>query len=140
MLETGYDIMFFWAFRMIGMCYTLSGKLPFNQILFHGLIRDSQGRKMSKSIGNVIDPIDLIEGTSLDVLKERINESNLSEKEKIVSLKNQEKLYPKGIEAIGSDATRIGLLVQDFKSNSLSLQLLARVYLVNLHSPFNKGE
>ncbi len=44
LLETGYDIMFFWAFRMVGMCYTLSGKLPYNQILFHGLIRDSEGK------------------------------------------------------------------------------------------------
>ena len=44
LLETGYDIMFFWAFRMVGICYTLSGKLPFNQILFHGLIRDLEGK------------------------------------------------------------------------------------------------
>jgi valyl-tRNA synthetase len=44
LLETGFDIMFFWAFRMVGMCHTLSGKLPFNQILFHGLIRDSEGK------------------------------------------------------------------------------------------------
>ena len=54
LLETGYDIMFFWTFRMVGMCYSLSGQLPFKKILFHGMIRDSQGRKMSKSIGNVI--------------------------------------------------------------------------------------
>jgi len=46
LLETGYDIMFFWAFRMVGMCYTLSGKLPFNKILFHGLIRDSEGKAL----------------------------------------------------------------------------------------------
>ena len=116
LLETGYDIMFFWAFRMVGMCYALSGKLPYSQILFHGLIRDSEGRKMSKSIGNVIDPIDLIDGTSLDELKKRIADSNLSENEKKVSIKNQEKTYPNGIEEIGSDATRLTLLIQDFKS------------------------
>ena len=116
LLETGYDIMFFWVFRMVAMCYTLSGQLPFNQILFHGLIKDGQGRKMSKSIGNVIDPIDLIDGASLNELKKRIETSNLSDKEKKLSLKNQEKLYPSGLEAVGSDATRLALLIQDFKS------------------------
>ena len=135
LLETGFDIMFFWAFRMVidqitylqnilmficlifkvAMCHTLTGKLPYSQILFHGLIKDSQGRKMSKSIGNVIDPMDLINGASLNELKKRIVESNLSEKEKKTSIKNQEKTYPNGIESIGSDATRLSLLIQDFK-------------------------
>jgi valyl-tRNA synthetase len=101
---------------MVAMCYSLSGKLPFKKILFHGLIRDSQGRKMSKSIGNVIDPMDLINGSSLDELKQRVVESNLSESEKVISLKNQEKLHPHGIECIGSDAMRLALLLQDFKS------------------------
>jgi valyl-tRNA synthetase len=108
--------MFFWAFRMVGMCYALSNKLPFNQLLFHGLIRDGQGRKMSKSIGNVIDPVDLIEGVKLNELKSRVNESNLTDKEKQISIKNQEKMYPNGIEAVGSDAMRLALLIQDYKS------------------------
>ena len=115
LLETGYDIMFFWAFRMVGICHALSGKLPFNQLLFHGLIRDGQGRKMSKSIGNVIDPNDLICGASLGELKLRVNGSNLSESEKKISVKHQENIYPNGIEAVGSDALRLALLVQDFK-------------------------
>jgi valyl-tRNA synthetase len=117
LLETGYDIMFFWVFRMVGMCYAFSNKLPFNQIVFHGLIRDSKGRKMSKSLGNVIDPIDMIQGASLEELKSRILKSNLSEKEKIASVKTQEKIYPKGIEAIGSDAMRMACLTQDYKSS-----------------------
>lgn len=108
--------MYFWAFRMIGMCHALSGQIPFSKILFHGLIRDSQGRKMSKSIGNVIDPIDLINGASIEELKNRILTSNLDNREKMISIKKQEKEYPKGIEAVGSDATRLALLVQDFKS------------------------
>jgi valyl-tRNA synthetase len=116
MLETGYDIMFFWALRMAGMCHALSGQLPYRQILFHGLVNDSQGRKMSKSIGNVIDPIDLIDGASLQELKDRIVSSNLSTQEKNASIKYQEKQFPNGIEAVGCDATRLGLLVQDFKS------------------------
>ena len=86
--------------------------------MFHGLIRDAQGRKMSKSIGNVIDPMDLIEGASLLELRCRIDESSLPEKEKKVSSQAQEKLYPRGIEAVGSDAMRIALLVQDFKRNT----------------------
>lgn len=117
MLETGYDIMFFWAFRMVGICHALTDKLPFSQILFHGLIRDSEGRKMSKSIGNVIDPNDLINGTSLADLNQRIHESNLSQKEKLISVKNQSKVHPNGIEPVGSDALRLALLVQDFKCN-----------------------
>lgn len=108
--------MYFWAFRMVGMCHALSGSLPYSQILFHGLIRDSEGRKMSKSLGNVIDPIDLIDGVSLEELKNRIAISNLDNREKLISLKNQDKLYPKGIEPVGSDAMRLSLLVQDFKS------------------------
>jgi valyl-tRNA synthetase len=119
MLETGYDIMFFWALRMVGMCHALSGQLPYSQILFHGLVNDSQGRKMSKSIGNVIDPIDLIDGASLKELKERVLKSNLSMHEMSASVKYQDKQYPKGIEAVGCDATRLALLVQDFKSNFL---------------------
>ena len=115
-LETGYDIMYFWAYRMVGMCHALSGQIPYSKILFHGLIRDSQGRKMSTSIGNVIDPIDLIDGASLEELKSRILVSNLDNKEKMLSIKKQETQFPKGIEAVGSDATRLALLVQDFKS------------------------
>ncbi len=115
--------MFFWAFRMVGICHALTGKLPFNQLLFHGLIRDSQGRKMSKSIGNVIDPNDLISGTSLEELRSRVNASNLSEGEKKLSAKNQEKLYPNGIEAVGSDALRLALLVQDFKAESINIDM-----------------
>jgi valyl-tRNA synthetase len=114
-LETGYDIMFFWALRMAGMCHALSGKLPYSQIVFHGLVNDSQGRKMSKSIGNVIDPIDLINGAGLKELQGRIQNSNLSTNEKKASIQYQEKQYPNGIVQVGCDATRLGLIVQDFK-------------------------
>ncbi|CAF0980383.1 unnamed protein product [Brachionus calyciflorus] len=131
LLETGFDIMYFWAYRMVGMCHALSGQIPYSQILFHGLIRDSQGRKMSKSIGNVIDPIDLIDGASLDELKNRILTSNLDNREKMISSKNQEKMYPNGIEAVGSDATRLALLVQDFKTHSSNTCLEVLRYIVN---------
>lgn len=119
MLETGFDIMYFWALRMVGMCHALSGRIPYSQILFHGLVTDSEGRKMSKSIGNVIDPMDLVAGVSWPELKKRIESSNLSEAEKTASIKYQQKMYPNGIKSVGSDATRLALLVQDFKSNQL---------------------
>lgn len=116
LLETGFDIMYFWAFRMVGMCYTLSSSVPFKEIMFHGLIRDSLGRKMSKSIGNVIDPIDLIDGVSAKQMEERvINAPGLSDKEKYEATKSQKKMWPNGIEQVGSDAMRLALLVQDFK-------------------------
>lgn len=133
LLETGYDIMFFWAFRMVAMCHALSGKIPYREILFHGLITDSEGRKMSKSLGNVIDPMDLIHGVKLDELNDRILKSNLSEKEKKASIRNQKKSYPNGIEAVGSDATRLGLLVQDFKS----LIILYNKLIISIVMQFN---
>ena len=76
---------------------------------------------MSKSLGNVIDPLDLVDGAKLSELTKRISQSNLSEKEKKTSIQNQEKLYPNGIEAVGSDSTRIALLVQDFKSDNIKI-------------------
>ncbi len=76
---------------------------------------------MSKSLGNVIDPLDLIDGAKLDELKKRILQSNLSDKEKKTSILNQEKLYPNGIEAVGSDSTRLALLIQDFKSDNINI-------------------
>lgn len=66
-METGHDILFFWVTRMIMLGVQLTGKLPFNEILLHGLVCDAQGRKMSKSLGNVVAPGDVINGISLEV-------------------------------------------------------------------------
>ena len=68
LLETGHDILFFWVARMVMMSQTLTGKLPFKQVYLHSLVRDAHGRKMSKSLGNVIDPIAVIEGITLEDL------------------------------------------------------------------------
>ena len=65
LLETGWDILFFWVARMVMMSLKLTGKVPFDTVFCHAMIRDAHGRKMSKSLGNVIDPIDVIEGTVL---------------------------------------------------------------------------
>ena len=66
-LETGKDILFFWVIRMIMMGTYFLGKAPFKEVFLHPMVRDAQGRKMSKSLGNVVDPIDVMEGISLDV-------------------------------------------------------------------------
>lgn len=68
LLETGHDILFFWVARMVMMGQYLTNKLPFKQVYLHPMVRDAHGRKMSKSFGNVIDPIDMITGISLQVL------------------------------------------------------------------------
>lgn len=69
MLETGHDILFFWVARMIMMGIEFTGKAPFNTVYLHGLVRDEKGRKMSKSLGNVIDPLDTIGQYGTDALR-----------------------------------------------------------------------
>ncbi|MEQ2218132.1 hypothetical protein XENOCAPTIV_029956, partial [Xenoophorus captivus] len=70
LLETGHDILFFWVARMVMMGLKLTGKLPFKEVYLHAVVRDTHGRKMSKSLGNVIDPLDVITGISLEVTPE----------------------------------------------------------------------
>eukprot|EP00894_Picocystis_sp_ML_P003741 jgi/Pico_ML_1/54258/g4632.t1 len=69
MLETGHDILFFWVARMMMMGIELTGKAPFDTIFLHGLVRDEEGRKMSKSLGNVIDPLDVVDEYGADALR-----------------------------------------------------------------------
>eukprot|EP00042_Codosiga_hollandica_P059484 m.917502 g.917502 ORF g.917502 m.917502 type:complete len:717 (+) comp60172_c0_seq13:11235-13385(+) len=109
LLETGQDILFFWVARMVMLGLQLTDQLPFKQVLLHAMVRDAQGRKMSKSLGNVIDPLDIIKGVSLDQLLARIDESNLSESEKETAKLSQRDSYPAGIPACGTDALRFTL-------------------------------
>uniref|UniRef100_A0AAR2LTY3 Valine--tRNA ligase, mitochondrial n=1 Tax=Pygocentrus nattereri TaxID=42514 RepID=A0AAR2LTY3_PYGNA len=109
MLETGNDLIFFWVARMVMLGTELTGQLPFKQVLFHSLVRDKHGRKMSKSLGNVIDPLDVISGVSLERLQEKVMEGNLDPREKAVAMEAQRKDFPNGIPECGTDALRFAL-------------------------------
>ncbi|KAJ5677509.1 Valine--tRNA ligase [Penicillium maclennaniae] len=109
-LETGWDILFFWVARMIMMGIKLTGQVPFREVYCHSLIRDSEGRKMSKSLGNVVDPIDVMEGIQLQTLHDKLLQGNLAEKEVAAATKYQKKAFPKGIPECGADALRFALV------------------------------
>jgi len=81
LLETGHDIIFFWVARMVMMSLQLTDKLPFHTVFLHPMVRDADGQKMSKSKGNVVDPLEVIDGCPLQTLLEKLESSNLPAKE-----------------------------------------------------------
>ncbi|KAJ1525471.1 hypothetical protein ONE63_010281 [Megalurothrips usitatus] len=127
LMETGNDILLFWVARMIILGEHLTQSLPFNDVFLHGMIRDASGRKMSKSVGNVVSPEDIREGRSLKELEEKVIESHklgiISSREVKNAISNQQKMFPRGIQPCGTDALRLSLCCYPIESQFIDFNV-----------------
>lgn len=123
LLETGSDLLMFWVGRMVMLGTQLTGQLPFSKVLLHSMVRDRQGRKMSKSLGNVLDPRDIISGQELQVLQAKLRDGNLDPGELAVAAAAQKKDFPYGIPECGTDALRFALCSHGILGGDLHLSV-----------------
>jgi len=124
LLETGHDIIFFWVARMVFFGQKLLGQLPFKTVFLHAMVRDAHGRKMSKSLGNTIDPTDVIFGISLENLHNSLKHSNLDPREFEKAKAGQRQDYPNGIPECGTDALRFALCAYTAQGSNINLDVL----------------
>lgn len=122
-METGWDIVPFWVSRMVMFSLKLTGKVPFTEVFCHAMVRDRDGRKMSKSHGNVIDPLDIVDGISLDDLHQKLLNGNLAQSEVKKAEKYQNKAFPQGIPEIGADALRFSLLNTQSSNSYITIDM-----------------
>lgn len=122
-LETGHDILFFWVARMVMLGMKLGGDVPFSKVYLHPMVRDAHGRKMSKSLGNVIDPLEVINGVTLENLHKRLEEGNFNPNELKTAKEGQKKDFPKGIPECGADALRFALVSYTAQSDKINLDI-----------------
>lgn len=124
LLETGWDILFFWVARMVMLGLKLTGEVPFTEVFCHSLVRDAQGRKMSKSLGNVIDPLDVIAGISLQGLHDKLRVGNLDSREIKKAEDGQKISFPNGIPECGTDALRFALCAYTTGGRDINLDIM----------------
>ncbi|KAJ1671076.1 hypothetical protein GGF38_001072 [Coemansia sp. RSA 25] len=122
-LETGQDILFFWVARMTMLCTYFAQVPPFSTVLLHPMVRDAQGRKMSKSLGNVIDPMDVINGAELSKLQDVLRRGYLPSSELKRGIKDLAKVYPNGFQRFGADALRFTLLLYTQQAHQINMSL-----------------
>ncbi|CAA2934126.1 valine--tRNA ligase, mitochondrial 1-like isoform X2 [Olea europaea subsp. europaea] len=122
-LEIGHDILFFWVARMVMLGMKLGGDVPSRKVYLRPMIRDAHGRKMSKSLGNVIDPLEVINGITLQGLHRRLEEGNLDPNELKTAKEGQVKDFPSGIPECGADALRFALVSYTAQSDKINLDV-----------------
>eukprot|EP00208_Stichococcus_sp_RCC1054_P003787 CAMPEP_0206141402 /NCGR_PEP_ID=MMETSP1473-20131121/12794_1 /ASSEMBLY_ACC=CAM_ASM_001109 /TAXON_ID=1461547 /ORGANISM="Stichococcus sp, Strain RCC1054" /LENGTH=1079 /DNA_ID=CAMNT_0053535961 /DNA_START=148 /DNA_END=3387 /DNA_ORIENTATION=+ len=123
LLETGKDILFFWVARMVMMSLSLTDKVPFEQVYLHSMVRDAHGQKMSKSLGNALDPVDAIEGISLAQLHAKLEAGNLDPRDLKKAKAAQKADFPDGIEQCGTDALRFALVSYTSQGGDINLNI-----------------
>ena len=125
LMETGHDILFFWVGRMVMLGIALTGRLPFPAVLLHGVVCDQQGRKMSKSLGNTLDPLHLVRGASLQQLQAELQAAlaagRLTEEERAAGERGLAAQWPDGVPRCGADPLRWALASYDLRQRQISL-------------------